>query len=534
MSEAEATLAARLSALAGDADRGGQDFLIGADGAATTYAELDALSAALARWLAARGVTRGDRVAVWLPNDPVWLGLFFGLARLGATLVAVNTRYRRAELQHLLSKSGARMLIYGGADGHADFADEIAGLEAGALPALQSLAVFRPAGAAPDRIGSWPVEVLDRDTLPDGEAPADAAAPDDPVILFTTSGTTSAAKLVVHTHRTIGAHMSGCADFFGFGQPGAAYLAVLPFCGVFGITATLCSLHAGNPVVVADPFTTEGAAQLMKRHGITHMFGSDDMFLRLWKHDPSVYDTARACGFARFTPGIEKELTRMAEAGVPLRGLYGASEVNALFSAQSGDLPVSERLEGGGMPAHPQAEIRVRDMDSGQLVPVGEVGILEVRAPTNCVGYFDNPEATARTIDSEGFVSTSDLVRMRPDGSFVYVARNGDVLRLSGFLTDPAEIEEAIEALDGVERAQVVGVSRGGRPRPYAFVILNGDFDKAAARAALDERLAHYKVPLDIVPLDAFPTVESANGLKIQKARLKAMAQARVDEEAAA
>lgn len=509
---------------------GHRAFIVEQNGSMTTVAQINTLAGRLAAWLSECGIRRNDLVAVWLPNHPIWMGLFFACARLGVTLVSVNPRYRQAELQHLLAKSGATMLVYPGPDGHTDFAAEIAALDAKALPDLKALTVFRPGGEVPDTIGPWPVAELDPDDLPD-TAPDLQAGLDDPVILFTTSGTTSAAKLVMHTHRTIHAHMTGNASFFGFDE-NSAYLAVLPFCGVFGLTASLNTLWAGGRIVAVEAYSTSSAAKLMHREGITHMFGSDDMFVRIWHHDSAAYATARYCGFARFTPGIEKDLADMARASVPLHGLYGASEVNALFSGQPDHLPVEERLMGGGIPAHPDAKVRIRDQDSGQLLPPGEIGLLEVKAPTNAVGYFRNPEATAKIIDAEGYVSTSDLCRMREDGSFVYVGRNGDVMRLSGFLTDPAEIEEAIETCPGVEKAQVVGVNDKGRTCPFAFVITDGPFDEQAAIADIAGRLAHYKVPLAIVELDAFPTVESANGLKIRKEVLKRRAQEALDRSA--
>ena len=146
-----------------------------------------------------------------------------------------------------------------------------------------------------------------------------------------------------------------------------------------------------------------------------------------------------------------------------------------------------------------------------------------------------DPEATARAIDAEGFFRSGDVGQLRGDGSFVYLARNGDFIRLSGFLTDPAEIEEVIETADGVAKAQVVGVAHEGRTRPVAFILPEeGDApDPEAVLAHVNARLAHYKVPLMIVPVEAFPTTESANGLKIQKARLRDMAEARLAGESA-
>jgi fatty-acyl-CoA synthase len=170
-------------------DHGDRDFIVQQDDTRTTVAETDALAGRLAGWLAVRGIGRGDRVAVWLPNHPVWMGLFFACARLGATLVSVNPRYRQAELQHLLSKSGAAMLVYPGPDGHTDFAAEIASLDADTLPDLKALTVFLPGGEVPETIGPWPVTELDPTALPH-TVPEMQAELDDPVILFTTSGTT--------------------------------------------------------------------------------------------------------------------------------------------------------------------------------------------------------------------------------------------------------------------------------------------------------------------------------------------------------
>src|SRR5690606_17878947 len=116
-------------------------------------------------------------------------------------------------------------------------------------------------------------------------------------------------------------------------------------------------------------------------------------------------------------------------------------------------------------------EIRIRDKESGRLLAPNESGEIEIRAPTSFIGYYRNPEATAEAIDDEGFFRTGDIGYLRPDGSFVYVARAGDAIRLSGFLVDPAEIEDALKTIDGVADAQVVGVEEVGKTRPVAFVI---------------------------------------------------------------
>ena len=141
--------------------------------------------------------------------------------------------------------------------------------------------------------------------------------------------------------------------------------------------------------------------------------------------------------------------------------------------------------------------------------------------------YADNPDATAKAFTPDGFLRTGDLGRMREDGSFVYLARMGDVLRLAGFLTNPMDIEKELETDPAVLEAQVVQARVGTRDRAVAFVLLTGDtaFDEARCIQRCRERLADYKVPLRVIALDAFPVTESANAVKVRKTDLRKMAE---------
>jgi fatty-acyl-CoA synthase len=494
------------------------------EGAEISPSAFEKMVAANAAWLASRGVGDGDRVAIWLSNKIEWMTLLFACARLGAIAAAVNTRYRTADLHHILKSSGARMLIFEGRNEYTDFYKLISELEFTDLPELQTLVCLDHKGAALPPIHGMPIDsfVMD-DSLP---APTAAGTPDSPILLFTTSGTTSAPKLVVHIQRAVAIHANNCATALGFDKAGARLLAVMPFCGVFGLSPTLAAIAGGAPVYLNTRFDIDLLIRTAKAHAITHLFGSDEMYQQIWRTDRSALDHARICGFASFTPGMEEKLRQMATSGVPLVGLYGASELHAILSTQSLSLPIEQRLQGGGEFAG-ATEIRVRNTETGELCAVNEVGVLEFRAPTNFIGYFRNAEATKKAIDDEGYFHSSDVGFLREDGSFVYMARNGDFLRLSGFLTDPKEIEEVIEREAAVEKCQVVGIEHGGKTRPVAFVIAAEgasppDGEEIIRNAAAV--LAHYKVPLAVIALDAFPTTESANGLKIQKTKLRDLA----------
>jgi fatty-acyl-CoA synthase len=221
--------------------------------------------------------------------------------------------------------------------------------------------------------------------------------------------------------------------------------------------------------------------------------------------------------------------------GLRVSGLYGSSEVQALFSTQD-DLQgtLEERGLGGGWPVSPHAQVRTRDVNSGALLPHGEAGELEIKAPSQMMGYFGNAEATREAVTEDGFYRTGDLGYTLADGRFIFLARLGDALRLSGFLVSPAQIESVIAEHPSVEACQVVGIDRNGETRPYAFVTCPAgiSFDEAQVLAFARERMARYKLPVRVVRLDAFPTVQSANAIKVQKAKLRDMAKALAVETA--
>lgn len=476
-----------------------------------------------AAWLVARGVTSGDKVAVWLPNKLEWMMLLFACARIGAVVAAVNTRYRTAELQHILKSSGAKMLIFEGRDSRADFYRLISELDFSELADLKELVCVDADAAALPPINNIKIGLFSpEEAHPEADTVGTA---NSPILLFTTSGTTNAPKLVMHVQRAVILHAYNCAKALEFDQDGARFLSVMPFCGVFGLNPTLAAIAGRAPVYLHTEFDIELLVKDVKENAITHLFGSDEMYQQIWQRDREALKHARICGYASFTPGIEEKMRHIAENRVPLLGLYGASEIFAIFSTQPLNLQIEQRLQGGGLPAGgSQAELRVRNTETGELCAENEVGILEFRAPTNFIGYYRNEEATSKAIDADGYFHSNDIGYLRGDGTFVYLARNGDFLRLSGFLTDPKEIEEVLEQDEAVGKCQVVGVEYKGKTRPVAFVIPIDPGKMPKEDVLISEAkssLAHYKVPLHVIVIDAFPTTESANGLKIQKAKLR-------------
>jgi fatty-acyl-CoA synthase len=500
------------------------------DGAPVSRAEFSAKVEQTAAWLAAQGIGRGDVVAVWLVNRAEWIALLFAAARLGAVVAAVNTRYRSAEVAHLLKVSGARLMVVEAAFRSIDFAAILADIASDEVPALRGLAVVG-ADAIP---AQWPCVRLDAYDQPYSPAPPAQNNVDLPVLLYTTSGTTKGPKLVAHSQRTLATHAASVAKALKLDPQRHSLLAMLPFCGTFGMTSLLGFIAAGATVHVLDAFEAAPALQILSKHKITHSFGSDEMFRRILAltDAPRPFPHLEICGYAAFQPGW-RELAAEAEArGMPLYGLYGSSEVQALFSiARPGDA-FADRIEGGGWPMSADAKVRVRDMETGELAARGVSGEIEISAPSRFLGYFNNPEATREAITADGFFRTGDIGRLRGDGAFVYETRAGDAMRLGGFLVAPGEIEDELKSCSGVADAQVVAVDLKGQARCVAFVIAHqGQLEREALTARLRERLAGYKVPARIYVVDAFPITDSANGVKIQRARLRAMAMDRIAAE---
>lgn len=482
--------------------------------AALNWLELAALAEGYAALLAARGIGFGDRVALWLPNSVDYLALIFACARLGAIAVHVNTRFRTNEVGHLLERAKARVLVTDCEFAPVDFPALLAQIPAAQRAALECV-IGRDATV--QEIAGHPVVRL----APAGNC-VDRAIAEAPCLTFTTSGTTSAPKLVLHRQRSIARHARDVAQALGMREAGTAALAAVPLCGTFGLAFAMAAAAAGTHILLMDQFDAGHACALIREHKITHAVGSDDMLARIAQAaDGRPFETLCFSGFASFTPMAAQNVAAADAAAMMPRGLYGSSEVQALFAFA----PDSRRMTDGGIPASPDAEFRIGHPDTGALLPEDQDGELLLRAPSMFDRYLDNPQATARAFTADGYFRSGDLAR-RVEPGFVYKTRLGDGLRLGGFLVNPEEIESFLQTLPGVAQAQVVAVEHGAQRVAIAFIVARPDCNpnESELLAVCRGALAAYKRPARIVTLQAFPTTDSPNGVKIQRAKLREMA----------
>lgn len=489
-------------------------------------------SRALAAGLAQIGVRPGHRVAVWLPNCAAWVESFLACAHLGALVLAVNTRFRALEVADILGRGQADWLVYWPGFKGIDFAGILAAVPAEALTRLQGVIAIAEPDADAVGIGKPAHRYADLLTTQAAPPPAQGNAG---VLCFTTSGTTSKPKFVLHDQQTLLRHGATVAQAFGYDED-SCVLASAPFCGAFGFATLVGGLARGVPVVCAPVFNAAESAQAIARHAVTHTYANNEALVGMMQAAPaSAFRSARLFGFASFTPALDNMLDLARQAGVPLTGLYGSSELIALVAGQPredahGD--VSAQHQPGGTLIYPEARVRARDPETGHVLPHGESGEIEILSPSLMQGYLDNPEASQAAVTADGYFKTGDLGYTLTERQFVFQTRMGDSLRLSGFLVNPVEIEQMVETLPGVRACQVVGATRHGKIVPYAFVLLRdgATADPAGWLAACKTQMAGFKAPVGFTVLDAFPSVESANSVKIQKHRLRDMANAMLSD----
>ena len=494
-----------------------------------SWSELANQAARAAHGLRALGVGAGDRVAIWLPNVPQWFILYFACAQLGAIAVAVNTRFRSVEVADIVQRSGAKVLACMPGFRRIDFLAILADIDPAALSDLAAVVTVGDPVSVPGAIERLRrVEWNDLVAHSGDTAPAGTTLSSAPCNIFTTSGTTKAPKFVLHRQGAIAAHAYRVARQFGFTADDTVSLAMLPHCGVYGFCQAMATFAAGKPLVLMEAMDIAEALAAIERYRPTTLFGGDDIYQRLLEATSAEvpFPSVKWAGYAAFNPALADIVERAERRGLILCGLYGMSEVQALYAAWPTSLPATIRKLGGGMPTSALAHVRTRDPETGALLPAGQNGELECMGPSRMIGYYGDDAATRAALTEDGYLRTGDLGYVNEDGSFVFLSRIGDVLRLSGFLVNPLEIESHIQQDDSVAACAAVAVPVPEGTKAVAFVIpSNGRaIDEAALIARCRQHLANYKVPMRIFAINDFPTTPSPNGPKIQRVRLRDIA----------
>jgi fatty-acyl-CoA synthase len=477
-----------------------------------TYRALSAEVDRLALGLRQLGVRKGDRVALWMVNRTEWLVTYFATARLGAVLVALNSRYTAEECRHILEVSSASVLVVQDTYRRHDYVGLLRGLcpeidgdapgswSSTTLPDLREVVVLGPGGARGTRDYRAVVDVGAR-ALEDGVLAArEDVAVDDLFLLLFTSGTTSKSKGVMLTHRNI------VANNFNSGErqrltSADRMLFVLPLASAFSCAHGLIAIlsHHGTSVLL-DAFSPSECMRLIEVERCTTMYGVGSMF-----HDLIDAPDRHAFDLASLRTGVGILTPEQAEAirvelGVPeYHNGWGMTESGGVSTMTSPSDPIAIRTGTIGTPL-PGVELKLVDPVTGDQVESGTPGEILVRGASVSAGYYGDQRATDQTFDSAGWLHTADLAQLLPGGYVKYLGRLKDVIKTNGFSVSPQEVEAVITNVPGVRSAAVVGV-----PDPrlmeavYAFVVREsgpGDtLDAEGVLRACAEQLAGYKVP---------------------------------------
>jgi fatty-acyl-CoA synthase len=525
--------------LATVADRHGERLALVFGDERITFAALRARVDALAAGLAAIGLGRGDALAIWLPNRPLWFIAQHAAARLGVVVVALNPRYRAREITYILGQSGATALLLTDHLGPIDYFEilhEVIPELASAVPGeLASAALPRLRHVIVDAEDPYPgcLRASDVSSIDEASRPPLAAmpAPDDVFTLLYTSGTTSFPKGAMISHRNCVPHGWSCGVQLRL-TPDDRVLHALPAPGTWGgLNVPLSTWSHGACLVLMEAWDPVRALALIERERCTVFNAVDTMLKPLFEHpDFDRYDRSslRTGGFASVGGGGPAMLEAVVKRlGVPLAFQpYGMTEVNALALFHDLDEPLELRLQPGIVPA-PGIEVRVVHPETGAPCPPGQEGELQFRGDLVTRGYHDNPDDTRAAFTGDGWLRTGDLAVQDGRGHTIFRGRLKETLRISHFMVAPGEIEDFLQTHPDVDQAFVVGVpDPETNEAPVAYVIPrpHARLAEEELRAFCRGKIASYKIPRRIRFVSDVPRTPSPHGDKVQRIKLREQA----------
>jgi acyl-CoA synthetase (AMP-forming)/AMP-acid ligase II len=462
----------------------------GPSGRSLAYAQLGAAIRSLAGGLVAAGFAKGDVLALMVPNCPEYAVVFHAAAMAGGAVTPVNPACTEAEIHHQLADSGARVLV--------------------TIPPLVPVGVRASAGtrisqtyALGEAAGVPPLASLSGPPLA-GQVPV---APDDVVALPYSSGTTGLPKGVMLTHRNL---IAGIAQTLGSGVigPDDTLVAVMPFFHIYGMQILMnCGLRAGGTIITLPRFDLRQFLQAHQDYRATRSFVVPPIMLALARH-PLVdeYDLSAlqllGCGAAPLKPELADDCaTRL---GCEVGQGYGMTELSSISHLT----PPGWYRPGSAGVTVPNTLTRIIDPATGEELGAGEDGEICVRGPQVMKGYLGNAQATAATIDDDGWLHTGDLGHVDSGGHLYVVDRLKELIKYKGFQVPPAELEALLLQHPAVIDAAVVGLpdeEAGEIPAGYVTLRAGASATAQEIQQFVAAQVAGYKQIRRLELIEAIP-----------------------------
>jgi malonyl-CoA/methylmalonyl-CoA synthetase len=455
-------------------------FLRTPDGQRVTYAAMNRWVERMAAALAQRAVVAGDRVVAQVEKSPDAIALYLACLRVGAVFVPLNTAYTNAEIEYFLGDAEPKVAV-----------------RVATGVSLADLASHEARAAR---------------TQP-------ALKQSDLAALLYTSGTTGRSKGAMLTRANLATNAITLAQEWRFSERDVL-LHALPIFHVHGLFVAINTvLASGSSMLFLPKFDADEVVRSLPE--ATVMMGVPTFYTRLLQHP--AFTRERCARIRLFVSGSAPLLAEThrefrARTGHAILERYGMSET-LMNTSNPFD---GERVPGSVGPALPGIEVRITDPESGVPLPeTGSVGMIEVRGPNVFRGYWRMPEKTAAEFRRDGFFITGDVGRFDGNGYLFIVGRARDLIISGGYNVYPVEVETELDALGGVAESAVIGVPHPDFGEGVTAVVVahpGTALDENTLRAALEQRLAKYKLPKRIVFVSEMP--RNAMG-KVQKAQLR-------------
>jgi len=470
----------------------------------------------LAMGLLRLGLEAGDRVGIWSPNCAEWVWIQYATAKVGVILVNINPAYRTHELGYALTQSGCRVLVAAQAHLSSDYREMVAEVEDD-LPDLERVIFL----GTPE----WDDLMTQAEDGMDGMLAERASAlhHDDAINIQYTSGTTGFPKGATLSHANILNNGFFVGESCAYTEDDRVCLPV-PLYHCFGmVLGTLACTTHGSAIVLPGPgFNPEEVLATIQQERCTSLYGVPTMFIAELAHpdlgtfDLSSLRTGIMAGSPCPVEVMKQVISEMNMTDVTIA--YGMTETSPVSTQTMTTDTIDRRVSTVGR-VHPHVEIKIINPDTGETVERGQDGELCTRGYSIMLGYWNDPDRTAESIDADGWMHSGDLATMDPDGYVNIVGRIKDMIIRGGENIYPREIEEYLYGHPAIEDVQVIGIpdeKYGEQVMAWVKLREGAEATGEDIRDFCRGSIAHFKVPEYVKFVDGFPMTVTGKIRKVE------------------